>query len=242
MGIRSTLILLLIASLLCAGNFSPIATVYIVDLQFWGEKREQPKLLEGIYPDIFRELSKRTNIPMKQVLAPYPRVIKGLEEGSSDFTISLPKEFADSTIILGDPVWSIKLGVLSLKSNPITSIEQMQGMRIGTIRNAAFTPEFRQDTTIRKVPSNQHTNLMKMLIMGRIDGIASDLSIMRGVLETDSTIVANFAEPLQVTELKLHFLMHYKSPYKDHFDLLNSTLQEMKADGTIRDIVLRYLK
>lgn len=241
MRIRSTFLTLLIVTLICAADVSRTANVYIVDLQFWGEKVSDSKELQGIYPEIFRELSKRTNIPMTQILAPYPRVINGLEDGPSDFTISLPKEFEDSTIIVGDPVWSIKLGILSLKKSPIISMKQMQGMKIGTIRNAAFTPEFRQDTTIRKVPSNHHVNLMKMLIMGRIDGIASDLSIMRGVLETDSTIVADFAEPLQVTELKLHFLMHYKSPFKEQFELLNNTLQEMKADGTIRDIVLKYL-
>lgn len=240
---RLSLLGLLLLACFCYTVAEPIfPTIYIVDLEFWGEKCDSSEELCGIYPDIFKELSKRMELPLKLVIAPYPRVINGISIGSADFTISLPKEFEDTTMVVGDELWKIQLGVLSLKSMPVTDMKQLSKMSVGTIRNAAFSEDFQRDTTIKKVPSVQHRNLLKMLRIGRIDAIASDLSIMKGIVETQPDLKQDFAEPLLVTELSLHLIMSRKSPFMERFKEINDTLKNMRDDGTIRDIVLRYLK
>lgn len=236
--------LLLILFLLCAlmGKSNAVDTpvVYIVDLEFWGEKCGNSDALCGIYPEIFEELSRRMELPIRKVLVPYPRLIAGISNGSADFAISLPKEHYDSTYLIGVEVWRIQLGILS--KDTITDLTQLRGKRVGTIRNAAFDEEFNSDTAIVKVPSVEHVNLLKMMKLGRIDAIASDLTILKGILQQRPDLQMNFAPQLLVNELTLHLIVSMESPFIQRIDELNEVLTVMKDDGTIQKIVLKYLK
>lgn len=232
-------ILFLIISISGEALLAPPA-VSIVALEFWGEKCKESDALCGIYPEIFRELSQRMKMPLHMSLVPYPRLINGISDGSVDFAISLPKEHYDSTYIIGVEVWRIQLGILSLDT--ITDITQLRGRRVGTIRNAAFDEEFNNDTTIIKVPSVEHINLLKMMKLGRVDAIASDLTILNGIIKQRPDLNQNFAPPLLVNELTLHLIISTQSPYIEKSAELNQTLSEMKEDGTIEKIVLKYLK
>lgn len=236
------LLLILFMSSALLGKVIAIDTpvVYIVDLEFWGEKCGNSDSLCGIYPEIFDELSRRIDLPIRKVLVPYPRLIAGISSGNTDFAISLPKEHYDSTYLIGVEVWRIQLGILS--KDTVTALAELRGKRVGTIRNAAFDKEFNSDTAIQKVPSVGHVNLLKMMKLGRIDAIASDLGILNGILQQRLDLQMEFAPQFLVNELTLHLLVSMKSPYTRQIKKLNEALTAMKEDGTIQSIVLKYLK
>lgn len=83
-----------------------------------------------------------------QVLAPYPRILKGVKSGQFDMTITLPDN--DTSLIIGEKVWTISLGVLSRPDKPVVSLEQLSGLKVGIIRGANFEPGFDADTSIDK--------------------------------------------------------------------------------------------
>ncbi|MCP4321311.1 MAG: amino acid ABC transporter substrate-binding protein [Alteromonadales bacterium] len=144
------LILLFISSDMVAnrGTSDDMPVVYVVDLKYWGELPGGSNYLVGIYPDIFRELSRRMKQPFKLKIASYERMVYSVNAGDVDFIISLPNEYEKNKLRIGINIWTIKLGRLSLKTKPITSMLQAQKVRVGMIQHAPFSPEFDQSTKI----------------------------------------------------------------------------------------------
>lgn len=212
----------------------------IVKLEFWGEKDLKTGLLTGIYPTIMRELSKRLQIEIEQHLAPYPRVMLGLKSGQFDLTITLPDN--DSTLIVGEKVWTIRLGVLSRRDKPVSSYKQLSGLKVGIIRAARFEPKFDIDTSIHKIESVQHRNLLNMLEIGRIDAIASDLTILNGLIKKQGKLKNDYADQLIINELPLHVILSSKSSYVNLNEPINTIITEMIKEGEIENIIFKFLK
>lgn len=236
-----TLLIPLLPMIICGQeNLSHPLKAGIVKLEFWGERNFKTGTLTGIYPTIIQELSKRLNIEIGQHLAPYPRVMLGLKSGQFDLTITLPDN--DTTLIVGEKVWTIRLGVLSRRDKPVRSSEQLKGMRVGIIRAARFEPNFDVDTTIHKIESVQHRNLLNMLEIGRIDAIASDLTILNGLIIKRGKSKKDYAEQLIINELPLHVIFSSKSSYLHLKEKVNATITEMIRDGEIENIIFKYLQ
>lgn len=214
--------------------------VGIVELEFWGEQDLGTGTLTGIYPTIIRELYKRMHIETVQTLAPYPRIMNGLKSGKYDMTITLPNN--DPSLIVGEKIWTIRLGVLSKHHNPVVTLEQLADLRVGVIRGAKFEPRFDEDSSIYKVESVQHENLLQMLEKDRIDAIASDLTILNGLIKERGKSQGDFAKQLVVNELSLHVILSSKSSYIHLNKKINKTISEMIEDGTIEKIVFEFIK
>lgn len=237
--ITTLLVLILSDSLYAEEAVDAPLKAGIVELEYWGQQDHETGELVGIYPSVFKELSKRMNIDIVMTLAPYPRIMQGMNADKFDVTITLPD---DSSLVIGEKIWTIRLGVLSMLYRPITSLQQLADVRVGVIRGAKFEPGFDTDGSIRKVESVEHENLLQMLETGRIDAIASDLTILNGLIKKNGKTKSDYAEQLIVNELSLHVILSPRSSYMKLNEEINQTITEMIKDGTIEEIIHKYIK
>lgn len=81
-----------------------------------------------------------------------------------------------------------------------------------------------------------------MLDLYRIDTIASDLTILNGLIEKNGKTKNDYANQLVVNELSLHILLYSKSPYLYLIDEINRTISQMIEDGTIERIIFQFIQ
>lgn len=239
--IFTILILIIVICCFLSDNYAaqPIK-VGIVELEYWGEEDIKTGEMTGIYPSIFEELSKRLDLELVPYLAPYPRIMQGMKMGKYDMTITLPND--DDSLIVGQKVWTIRLGVLSKRHTPIDSLEQLYDLRVGVIRGAKFEENFDTDITINKLESIEHKNLLQMLDNDRIAAIASDLSILNGLIEQSGKTRDDYAKQLVVNELSLHLIFSPKSYNPELSKKITKTISQMIEDETIEKIIHQYIK
>lgn len=229
------------------GALSPLPikklTTCVLALEQWGEFDQQTATFSGIYPEIFKEFSKRSGIQLELILAPYPRLVRMLlSRQGCELTISLPSQALLDNARIGINVWHIKLGIISKPEARITYYEQLEGLNIGLLRSAKITPQFDADTSFNKITSVEFSNLLAMLELDRIDAIAGDIEIINSLISQDPSKEDQFATPLLLGQLPLHVIYSEHAQHQEQFAAINAIFEEMKNDGTIKNIIYRHLE
>jgi len=216
-----------------------------LDVPYFGYQNPQTGQVEGLEVDIARELANRI-LGNSSALKPLGVTALTrdalLSNGEIDmiiatFTITEPRK---ELMNFSQPYYTDQLGFMVDKDSGIEALVDLEGKTLGVTLNSTAYDQFSE-----KPEQVAHGIILKgyasypevraALMAGEIDAFSTDKSILYGYLDENTVLLAEGvnSQPYGIA-----------TPLEDKVfsDYINTQLQEMKADGTLDQILERWLK
>jgi len=129
----------------------------------------------GMHIDILKLLIKNLNKKIVFIPCPFARCMLLLQEGKADIIIGLRKTKAREQHLAYLPLpydtqsFPLRFYLSRDSRLKINDYEDLKEINIGTIRGASYFDPFDNDSELTKTAVNNHNQLIKMLLKGRID-------------------------------------------------------------------------
>lgn len=185
----------LITTILC-GSVSAFSNeeiqIALLDSYPWSFQGDDGKVI-GIYPDLLQEVESniRSNInfvgKIKLMLNLHPMArIKHDMKASKyvDLTIMSFPPGRDQLMTPLLKIYSTPFVVLSRKTQPIRTIEELEGKRLAVLQGGSSCPCLGEAVALQKVYVNDHSQSLKMLKGGRVDVAAGPAIRILGNVST----------------------------------------------------------
>jgi len=139
----------------------------------WGFQNEAGQL-DGLLVHFAEALTREVNLPMRNQLQPYPRVIHSVSNGTADMAVLFDSPMAsDIGLCLGQVTDTEILLVVKQGAPQVASLADLSGWRVGYIRGSKYTPAFDQADNFVRIPINTMQQGLAMLLSGRLDAMTS---------------------------------------------------------------------
>jgi len=210
-------------------------------------RASQENGFEGIYADIIQEIQKLSDVRMKTIALPIPRLRKYLSEGKIDLTIA----GASSNIIEG----AVSLGVVGCsriivqtsKTSGIHDLSDLKGKSIGFVANGFLYKQYGTKFALKPVQVTSNKSMFGMLALGRLDGIfVSDVVIDSSIRDGFASphIVSNWRDKLgvriEVKKFPSHLQISKKFNNTDIARRLTDAVVRGHETGAFENIYSRY--
>ncbi|WP_426417397.1 substrate-binding periplasmic protein [Aestuariirhabdus sp. LZHN29] len=202
----------------------------------WGylDKEGNP---QGLLGHFSRELEKYSALPMNNVLAPYPRVIQEIKRGHADIAVLFKSPEADQYgIDLGEVVRSSIIVIARSDAPMISSISDLQNTRVGYIRGSRYGKAFDDNQTLYKVPVNDMSQGVKMLLQGRIEAMVSADYTLFFTLRELGIDPLRLAQLLVLSSNSGHLYLSRRSNRQEVLEPLQHALELMQEEGVLQRI------
>jgi len=227
-------------------------TVKLASL-YWPPYSGKDLVQEGASVAVARAAFKAMGHELQVDYFPWPRALAKAEESGSEYIGYFPEYFSpivESRFIFSESLGESPLGIIQLKSNPITwkGIMDLRQFRIGVVRGYVNTTEFDYAVArgMLKVDASVDDVMnLKKLLHKRVDGSVMDPHVMEYLVVTHDAFdhhEAEFELNEHLLELKKLFVCFRKSQNgKKWADILNQGLKKIDQ-GKIYHSVLNANK
>lgn len=180
----------------------------------WKEAGEDKGMLVDMV-DIYR---RHLNVSVDAVIAPVPRVIRGMELGEFDFTLT----YRDADM-LGNVTYIADIGcldsyIVSYKDRPVTSLEGLNGLRVAYPGGGYFAKRFLPDLKLDGIQVSQTFVMFRMALRHRLDAFIINDAVWQGYrnnlypgFKVPAHRWEDFAEPVAIETLPLSVSISAKS-------------------------------
>ncbi|HCG04849.1 MAG TPA: ABC transporter substrate-binding protein [Desulfovibrio sp.] len=200
----------------------------------------------GTATELARELFRRLDIPLRQRLLPWNRVLRMMEEGSADgVTMLAHSTEREASMVFSVPVDEARQSFYYARANlqgfDWTRYEDLHPYRIGLVQGYTYAPEFlaaveRAGLSVEYAPSDE-SNFAK-LRTGRVDLCLSNDTVAEAYLSSQPDLDAAVGKADRpVRSYPLYMAFSRRSPLAARLPEINRELQRMHADGTLQRIL-----
>ncbi|WP_417662034.1 substrate-binding periplasmic protein [Pseudomonas sp.] len=194
--------------------------------------------LHGLDIDLLHEIEQRSGYQLVVERAPWARGLAALKSGRADMMIGLAKTPArEQHINYLEPAYyacAPRVYVAPETAPLLTSYQQFADLRIGYVLDSAYFEPFDSDKTLKKVAVPSESQLLGMLVRGRIQAfVGTDCQVdyeLRNPKRAKRIAKAAY-QPDSYTGLYLGF-----SREGDHaaaIKHISEVLRQLRADGWI---------
>jgi len=199
--------------------------------------------LQGLDIDLLDELSRRTGLRFEVQRAPWARGLAALEQGSADLMTGLARtpereryiRYLDAPYYACSPRFYAS-PALAMRLNDYASL---RGLRIGYVLESVYFQPFDDDQALDKVGVSNESQLLEMLVRGRIDAlVGTDCQVDYALLapELAGRIVKAAFRPEARTALYIGFSRKRLA----RMPALAAALDQLLREGWIANAALRY--
>jgi len=193
----------------------------------------------GLFPEVVRELERRTGHRISMSLQPYARIDHELESGREDCTIIVWTKERERIVVQGELVSNHEIGVLPRRDFPLTRYEDLHGKSISVLRGLSLGDRFDTDTAIKKDFDTDYLTGIKKVRHKRLDGVAGATHTIQFLIRSEG-LAEDFGAPLKLGTIPLALQCAKKSRNLDLMPEFNKAIREMWADGTISRLEQAY--
>ncbi len=201
----------------------------------------------GMLVDMVKLYNRHLDQNLEDIVSPVPRVIRGMEEGDFDFTIT----YRDAGMLgnvdyLGD-IGCLKSLIVSFKTHPVTSLDGLTGLTVGYPGGGYFAKRFAPYLDLQRVEVPQTFVMLNMALRGRLDALILNNAVLEAYkrdmfpgFTVPQERWADFAEPAVIEELPLAASMSLKS----RFGVVAERMRALSSDpaflADLREIYASY--
>lgn len=190
--------------------------------------------------EIIQLLAKKINLEPHFIHCPLARCLSLVENGLADMIMGLMRSptredyltFIEPPYILQHK--PLRFFTLAAKGIDFEQFQDLENLLVGTIRGAAYYPEFDSSTTIKKVEITTREQLLKMLLKGHIDTFLereeSILPLINNLEYQQKIALATYQHDEIVAS---YIAISKKSPIKNLADKLSFHLSQAIESGHI---------
>ncbi|HOP31030.1 MAG TPA: transporter substrate-binding domain-containing protein [Spirochaetota bacterium] len=222
---------------------------YIADFETWAPFRiadsSSPGGFKGLDIEILNEISEKLNIKIQVRRSPWARSLENIKTGNSDIITGVAytderAEFIDyiePSYYSVNPVFYVQKG----KGHLIKNYNDLYSYSIGySIKSAYFEP-FNSDRKLKKVELSTEAQLIRMLVLGRVDVIiGTNPNLAYDLLQSGNS---SKAEPVFYTppkKTRLYIGLSKKSQLKGRKKEIEKVLKDMIKNKKIKKIMTEY--
>ncbi|WP_426117838.1 substrate-binding periplasmic protein [Pseudomonas sp. DSP3-2-2] len=204
----------------------------------WPPFTDSTLLNGGLATDLVSTALKRAGYDTDYQQVPWARALNGVNEGRYDVLVNA--WFNQERTKLGLFSAEYLLNRVRFVKRSRSSVEyrelyQLYGRPIAVVRGYTYSPEFDSDEMLEKVPVNDFSMAVRMVVAGRVDLAVEDEFVARFYLSQESKAVRDSVEflPKSLSENSLHILVSLKNPHREEIVAnFNREIAAMKADGS----------
>lgn len=140
--------------------------------------------LRGMYVGWVQELLAGLNIRADIELLPFARIPLALEQQRADITISFSTEALDQAAVALGPVLRVDSLIVTSVVRPARQLADLKDAQIGRARGGCQDLAKRADLHLRWTEVNGFENGLRMLEMGRLDGLCLTRDVLQHSLRS----------------------------------------------------------
>ncbi|NVJ96703.1 MAG: hypothetical protein HWE25_01050 [Alphaproteobacteria bacterium] len=174
---------------------------------------------KGMFVEMVALYRQYLSADLDAVIAPVPRVIRGMEEGEFDFTITYRDPGMLDVKYVAD-IGCLDSYIVSYSDNPIKSLEGLNGLRVAFPGGGYFDKRFRPNLDLDGVQVAQTFVMFRMALRRRLDAFIINDAVWQGYkndlypgFKVPAERWADFAEPVAIETLPVAVSISPKSPH-----------------------------
>ncbi|MFT5519801.1 MAG: polar amino acid transport system substrate-binding protein [Enterobacterales bacterium] len=217
---------------------------YAEDLQFitvdvapWAYVNKEKNKFLGVFPDLVREIERRTGHHITMTLAPLSldRINRELQSGRQDCTMIISgKERAEITV-LGEKVFDLPMGVVAKKSLPLHTYEDLYSMTISVGKVLMEEGKFMSDKRLNKQLDASYAAGLRKIAHGRLDAVAGAVPTIMHLAKAMG-INEIVGKPLVLSVDPIYLQCSKESKNLRYMDEINQAIKSMRLDVTLKKI------
>jgi|GEM_PF-2043076 len=175
---------------------------------------------KGMFVDMVDLYRRHLAMETQAVIAPVPRVIRGMEDGEFDFTFTYRDPGMMKVNYIAD-IGCLDSYIVSYKDNPVTSLEGLNGLRVAYPGGGYFAKRFLPQLDIDGVQVAQTFVMFRMALRQRLDAFIINDAVWQGYkndlypgFKVPADRWKDFAEPVAIETLPLAVSISYKSRHQ----------------------------
>ena len=225
--------------MLSSPAFSVELKLISMDAVPWAYFDEELGDYVGVFPDIVRELEKKSGHKIKITLSPYARINRELEVGRQDCTILIKEKKREEVATLGELAFHIPMGVIAIKSIQLENYNDLYKLDISVLRSLNIIDKFTEDKNLKKEFDTGYEIGLRKILHGRLNAIAGTIPTIE-YLAKEKGMEDILGKPM-VLNLKPIYLQCSKKSKNDVFiNDLNLALKTIRENGVLNDVVTKY--
>ena len=201
---------------------------------------------QGMALELVRHIFSRAGFKVDNTIERWPRAMEGVRIGLYEVLGAAWRDEARETdFIYSEPYLINELVVLKLSSNPrlLRSIMGIKGSRLGILQDYSYGVDFAEIGDVSLVVENHLIQNLMNLLNGKVDYVIGDRRVIALMLDEYLPQRKAEFEALKVT-LPPRGLYVAGSRASERSEKLitafNRALEEVKRDGSYREIVARW--
>jgi polar amino acid transport system substrate-binding protein len=228
--------LYLVAALFSGNVYSSELKFVTLEVAPWAYREEGSDNYQGIFPDLVKEIEKRTGHKIKITLAPYVRINRELEAARQDCTMLISDDEREKITIRGALIFNHPMGVVGRKSLSINSYEDLSGIKISLLRGSVISGRFDADENLKKDYDTDYKISLEKIKHGRLDAIAGAIPTIQ-YLANKSGYGDLLGKPFELAQEPIYLHCSKGSENVKYIDDINDAIEEIKNDSTL-DFIL----
>jgi aspartate/glutamate/glutamine transport system substrate-binding protein len=202
------------------------------DVRGFGFKDPRTGEVEGLDADLCREIASNNGVRPEFVEANSEDRIPLLNEGKVDIVISTMQvnDERKKEILFSHVYYVAGQSLLVRSDSDIRSVDDLNGKTVCSIEGSAYEKKKIQARAPQAgfLPLTSYPEAGRALVDGRCDGISSDERILFGLIEQFAGL-----ELRGGTFTKERLAIGIRKGRRDLMDMVNASLESMKADGRL---------
>ncbi len=201
--------------------------------------------LSGLDIDLLDQLSQRTGLRFEVQRAPWARGLAALQSGKADLMTGLAKTPEREGYIdyLPQPYYACapRFYATPAQAKALQSYSQLASLTIGHVLESAYFEPFDSDQQLRKTAVNTESQLLEMLVRGRLQTvIGTDCQVDYELRDArwNGRIAKAAFQPEARTDLYIGFSR--QRGLQVQYQKVNQALVQMQAEGWIAKAAQRY--
>jgi ABC-type amino acid transport substrate-binding protein len=196
----------------------------------------------GIIPDILKELEKDSKLNFNLNLLPYKRMIKSLENGSSDFSIFFISETSKKVSTGVIPLYDLKTIVIPRKGLKIDKLKDLNKYQLATPRGVKYNLKVLNDQNAKIFRVLDYNHALDMLNTNRVDAVIGPEKILNYQIKILGLNREDFGKSLLITKNTAWIQFSKKSKHLKHIEQIKKSAQNLKKENKIDSIIQSYYK
>jgi polar amino acid transport system substrate-binding protein len=194
---------------------------------------------QGYASEVVRQAFAASGMDTRLHFFPWERAIRSMKHhGYAGYT---PEYYSETRrdCLFSAPFPAGPLFLFQLRGRNLhyTSLDDLRGLRIGTVSGYVNTDAFDSAEFLLKDPAVDDVSNLRKLLAGRVDVIVGDALTLRFLLTRELGLPAGTIEPLEppLDNKSLHVCFNPQHPAAgDYISAFNRGLEQMRHNGTLK--------
>ncbi len=193
----------------------------------------------GVLFDILKIIMKQSNIGNKNLLLPPIRIMHRMLAEPACTVVADTHEIV-SNFDLVEPIGlEMKSGIIPRSGLIFADYASLANKRIAVPLGILFDQRFENDPSIIKEFPPKYLNAIRMLINGRVDGVAGSILALKYIAKREGVDAKKFGKPLAL-KINTMYLVCSKNLANEIKSKLKKTVKLLKQNGKIKHILEHY--